>query len=75
MDATHMKVRCDFCRGKLGLMVRRYWHLRFCSSSCAQGYEQRVDDTKAKLRELNDGDGGNAAVMDGLPGAPGLASL
>lgn len=70
-----MKVRCDFCRGKLGLMVHRYWHMRFCSSACAQGYEQRLVETKAKLREPNNSGGGNTALIDGLPGAPRLAAL
>jgi len=70
-----MKVRCDFCRGKLGLIVHRYWHMRFCSPACVQGYEQRLDQTKAKVRQLNDSAGGDAAVTDGLPGAPRLAAL
>ena len=47
-----MKVRCDYCCGKLGLMVHRYWHMRFCSSACTQSYEQRLDETKARMRRL-----------------------
>ncbi len=68
-----MKARCDFCRGKLGLMVHRYWHMRFCSSGCAQGYEKRLDETRAKIRQLTYSVGGDAAVIDGLLGSPRLA--
>jgi hypothetical protein len=68
MDATIMKVRCDYCRGKLGLMVHRYWHMRFCSSACAQGYEQRLDEAKARMRRLF-GAGNEASTIDGLPGS------
>jgi hypothetical protein len=74
MDATIMKMCCDFCRGKLGLMVHRYWRMRFCSSACAQGYEQRLDETKARIRRVNYSTSGDAAVMDGLPGLPALGS-
>lgn len=67
-----MKVCCDFCRGKLGLMVHRYWHMRFCSSTCAQGYEQRLDQAKARIRRLNYGVGSDATLMDGLTGSTAL---
>jgi len=60
MEAKFMKVHCDYCRGKLGLLVHRYWHMRFCSSACAQGYEQRWDEAKATILKLDDGIGNNA---------------
>lgn len=75
MDATVMKVCCDFCRGKLGLMVHRYWRMRFCSSACVHGYEQRVDETKAKIRRLSYRAGNDAAVMDGLPALGSSAGI
>jgi hypothetical protein len=68
MDATIMKVRCDYCCGKLGLMVHRYWHMRFCSSACTQSYEQRLDETKARMCRLF-GRGEDASAINGLPGA------
>jgi hypothetical protein len=55
MDAKLMTIRCDYCRGKFGLIVHRYWRMRFCSAVCAQAYEQRLhDETKAKIRDLAD---------------------
>lgn len=51
-----MTLRCDHCRRPLGLVVRRYWRMRFCSAGCVQAYQQRLqDNTKdkiAKLREI-----------------------
>jgi hypothetical protein len=48
-----MTIRCDYCRGKFGLIVHRYWRMRFCSAVCARAYEQRLhDETKAKIRDL-----------------------
>jgi hypothetical protein len=70
MDATVMKAHCDYCRGKLGLLVHRYWHMRFCSSACVQGYVRRLDETKSRIRRLNYSSGGGAAVIDSLPESP-----
>jgi hypothetical protein len=54
MDAQFMTLRCDHCRKHLGLVVHRYWHMRFCSAACAQAYERRLnDETKAKIRRLD----------------------
>jgi hypothetical protein len=61
-----MTVRCDHCRRPLGLIVRRYWHMRFCSAGCMQAYQQRLqDDTKEKIAKLRASD-------DGAHGAPRL---
>jgi len=52
-----MTVRCDHCRRPLGIMVRRYWHMRFCSAACVRAYQRRLhDNTKqkiAKIRQAN----------------------
>ncbi len=49
-----MTLRCDHCRGKLGLIVQRYWHMRFCSAACKEAYQHRLDeDTKTKIRRLD----------------------
>lgn len=70
-----MKLCCDYCRGKFGLMVHRYWHLRFCSSACAQGYERRLDEIKARIRRLNYGSGGKTTAIESLPGSPTLGPI
>jgi hypothetical protein len=55
MEEKLMTIRCDYCRGKFGLIVHRYWRMRFCSAVCAQAYEQRLHhETKAKIRDLAD---------------------
>jgi hypothetical protein len=33
--------RCDYCGGKLGLIVHRKWRWRFCKLACKQTYECR----------------------------------
>jgi hypothetical protein len=33
--------RCDYCGGKLGLIVHRKWRLRFCKLACKNSYELR----------------------------------
>jgi hypothetical protein len=62
-----MTLRCDHCRQPLGAMVRRYWHMRFCSDACRQAYQRRLhDDTKQKIARIRDAEYGR-------PGAPRLA--
>jgi hypothetical protein len=47
-------LRCDHCRGELGLIVQRYWHMQFCSSACMAGYQQRLaPKTKVKICRLD----------------------
>jgi DNA polymerase II large subunit len=49
-----MKVRCDYCRRNLGLIVHRYWHMRFCSAACMRAYQHRLgENTKAKICRLD----------------------
>ena len=48
-----MTLRCDHCRLPLGAVVRRYWHMRFCSAACLRAYQGRLhDDTKQKIARL-----------------------
>jgi hypothetical protein len=52
-----MSLRCDQCRRPLGLVVRRYWHMRFCSHACVRSYQRRLqDDTKQKIADIRDAD-------------------
>ena len=45
-------MKCDYCRGPLGLIVQRYWRMRFCSRACKAAYLQRLDtDTREKLHD------------------------
>jgi hypothetical protein len=56
MDETLMTIRCDYCRGKFGLIVHRYWRMRFCCTTCADAYQQRLHgETRAKIGRLNGG--------------------
>jgi hypothetical protein len=47
-------MRCDHCRGRLGLRAERYWHMRFCSPACVAAYQRRLDDTtRLKIDRLD----------------------
>jgi len=49
-----MTIRCDHCRGPLGLIIHRYWRMRFCSAACKDAYQQRLHDaTKVKIHRLD----------------------
>ncbi|MGB6535321.1 MAG: hypothetical protein WBF58_05090 [Xanthobacteraceae bacterium] len=49
-----MKGRCDHCRRTLGLLVHRYWHMRFCSAACMHTYQHRLRaETRAKILRLD----------------------
>jgi len=44
-------MRCGQCGGKLGLIVHRYWELRFCRRACKRSYlEQHVERDRERLR-------------------------
>jgi hypothetical protein len=46
-------LRCDHCRKLLGVIVHRYWRMRFCSADCVIAYQRRLDEeTKAKISLL-----------------------
>ena len=50
-----MAIRCDHCRGSLGLVAQQYWRMQFCLANCVEAYQSRLDDeTKAKIRCLGD---------------------
>ena len=48
--------RCAYCEGKLGLLVSRYWHLRFCSRHHKEAYlkqeQERLHHFKRRLGYL-----------------------
>jgi len=49
-----MMLRCDHCRGQLGLLVHRYWQMRFCSAACVTVYRRRLGgETRVKIRRLD----------------------
>jgi hypothetical protein len=63
-----MTMRCDHCRRPLGIMVRRYWHMRFCSAACVAAYQHRLhDDTKQKIAKIRlaDSDGSAKPRLSG----------
>ena len=45
--------RCDYCGGRLGMIVHRNWMLRFCSKLCKKAYEHKAEEQRrAKDRHL-----------------------
>jgi hypothetical protein len=45
--------RCDHCGGNLGLIVDRYYRMRFCCKAHTSAYKQRLTmETRAKIRQL-----------------------
>jgi hypothetical protein len=48
-----LTLRCDHCREELGSSDHRYWHMRFCSSTCMIQYQQRLAaETQIKISRL-----------------------
>jgi len=46
-------MRCDHCRKPFGLILHRYFRMRFCSADCLTAYQGRLDDlTVIKIRCL-----------------------
>jgi hypothetical protein len=43
-------MRCGQCGGKLGLIVHRYWELRFCRRACKRSYLEHVERDSERLR-------------------------
>ena len=37
-------MRCDYCRKSFGLILHRYFRMRFCSADCLSAYQRRLDD-------------------------------
>ena len=47
-------MRCDHCRKSFGLIIHRFWRMRFCSADCLTAYQRRLDkETIAKIRLLD----------------------
>jgi len=47
-------LRCDHCRTQLGLSVRYYCHMQFCSQACMAAYKGRLGaETKVKISRLD----------------------
>jgi hypothetical protein len=52
-EPTQTAIRCDHCRKSLGLIIHRYWRMRFCSAKCLSAYQHRLDEAiKAKMKRL-----------------------
>ena len=48
-----MTIKCDYCRGSLGLNAHRYWRMRYCSAACVAAYQRRLNEgTVGKIRRL-----------------------
>jgi hypothetical protein len=41
--------RCDYCGGKLGLIIHRIWKWRFCKLACKEAYEYRPGARKPSV--------------------------
>ena len=41
-------IRCDHCRKPFGLVLHRYFRMRFCSSDCLKAYQQRLGQTNSR---------------------------
>jgi hypothetical protein len=51
--ARHPSRKCDFCGGRLGLIIHRYYRMRFCCEAHMRAYGRRLSqDTRAKIRRL-----------------------
>jgi hypothetical protein len=54
LQSSTESIRCDHCRKPLGLMVHRYWRMRFCSAACLRAYQSRLNElTMIKIAHLD----------------------
>jgi hypothetical protein len=52
-ERSHEPMRCDHCRKSFGLILHRYFRMRFCSADCLNAYQRRLDGlTMVKIRSL-----------------------
>jgi hypothetical protein len=52
-ERSHEPMRCDHCRKSFGLILHRYFRMRFCSADCLSAYQRRLADlTMIKIRSL-----------------------
>jgi hypothetical protein len=45
-------MRCDHCRKSFGLILHRYFRMRFCSADCLSAYAASNDLTMFKIQSL-----------------------
>ena len=51
--ALQLTRRCDFCGGHLGLVIHRYYRMRFCCETHMGAYRGRLtEETRVKIRRL-----------------------
>ena len=51
--ARDSRMRCDHCRKSFGLILHRYFRMRFCSADCLSAYQDRLSElTMVKIRCL-----------------------
>jgi hypothetical protein len=51
--AFRLTRKCDFCGGHLGLMIHRYYRMRFCCEGHMAAYRGRLtEETRAKIQRL-----------------------
>jgi hypothetical protein len=43
-------MRCRQCGGKLGVIIHRYWSLRFCRRACKDTYLESLARDREQLR-------------------------
>jgi hypothetical protein len=48
------RMRCDHCRQSFGLILHRYFRMRFCSADCLKAYQSRLDElTMMKIQHTD----------------------
>jgi hypothetical protein len=47
-------LRCDHCRQSFGLILHRYFRMRFCTADCLDAYQRRLDElTMVKIQHTD----------------------
>jgi hypothetical protein len=58
-------MRCDHCRKSFGLILHRYFRMRFCSADCLKAYQRRLDElTMMKIHHIEPLYSGNLRLAD-----------
>ena len=52
--STHVqRKQCDYCQRSFGLILHRYFRMRFCTTGCLRAYQRRLDElTKTEPRRF-----------------------
>ena len=45
-----MKIRCDFCGGRFGLIRRRYFGYHFCKEACERAWREKRENAIADFK-------------------------